>query len=138
MATSKRKAGAAFARIRKICLALPDTTEKLAWGEETFRVRERLFVMCANNHHNDGRVAIWCNAPEGVQRALVDSDPEHYFVPPYVGPGGWLGVRLDTGLPWPAISALIEQAWRTTAAKAAGNSRRKRTQAATGGRPQRS
>jgi hypothetical protein len=82
-------------RVRKICLALPEATEKEAWGTPTFRVRNKMFAMYANNHHNDGRIALWCHAPPGVQQLLVESQPHRFFVPPYVGPGGWIGVRLD-------------------------------------------
>jgi predicted DNA-binding protein (MmcQ/YjbR family) len=105
-------------RVRRICLALPETTEKIAWGTPTWRVRDRIFVMYSDNHHGDGRVAIWCNAAEGAQKDLVEADPEHIFVPAYVGKGGWIGVRLDRDLPWPSIQSLIEEAYRVTAAKA--------------------
>lgn len=84
-----------LARARRICLALPEATEKTAWGAPTFRVRDRLFAMFHDDHHGDGRVALWLNAPLGVQEHLVGSDPERFFVPPYVGPRGWIGVRLD-------------------------------------------
>jgi len=106
----------ALARVRRTCLALPDTHEKQAWGSPTFRARGRLFVMFVDNHHGDGRLAIWCNAPPGAQDALVASKPEHFFVPPYVGSQGWVGVRLDTGLRWPAVSVRIKEAHRITAA----------------------
>ena len=107
----------ALAQARKICLALPDTEEKIAWGEPTFRVGGRLFVMFANNHHNDGRIALWCNAPEGAQRDIVASDEEVFFVPPYVGVGGWIGMRLDRKLAEKAMAAVIVQAYETTKAK---------------------
>ncbi|MBV8520078.1 MAG: MmcQ/YjbR family DNA-binding protein [Acidobacteria bacterium] len=128
-AAKKRQASAktaadALERVRAICLALPDTTEKLAWGEPTFRVHERLFVMFTNNHHGDGRLAIWCNAPDGAQEAIVAADPKHFFVPPYVGKGGWIGINLDTGLGWPAIASLIAEAHRVTAAKGKGRKKR--------------
>lgn len=110
-------AATALTRVRKICLELPETEEKLAWGEPTFRVRNRLFVMFTNDHHGDGRLAIWCNAPEGAQQDLVASNAEHFFVPPYVGVGGWIGVRLDKGLDWKSIAGVIAEAYRTTVAK---------------------
>lgn len=83
-------------RVREICLALPEATEKLAWGEPTFRVRNKLFATYAdaNNHHGEGRHALWCPAPPGVQQALVASDPKRYFIPPYVGKSGWIGLDL--------------------------------------------
>jgi hypothetical protein len=116
---------AALARLRSICLSLPDTEEKLAWGSPTFRVHGRLFAMFANNHHNDGRIAVWCNAPEGAQKDLVTADPKNLFVPPYVGVGGWIGVRLDTRLSNGALTALLEQAHRTSAEKRPGSRRRR-------------
>ncbi|HET7234677.1 MAG TPA: MmcQ/YjbR family DNA-binding protein [Longimicrobium sp.] len=81
-------------RARRICLALPEATEQMAWGTPTWRVRKRLFAMYADNHHGDGRVALWCNAPLGVQEALVAHRPEAYFRPPYVGVKGWVGMEL--------------------------------------------
>jgi predicted DNA-binding protein (MmcQ/YjbR family) len=107
----------ALALVRRLCLALPDSEEKIAWGEPTFRVGGRLFAMFANDHHGDGRIALWCNAPEGAQRDIVASDEEHFFVPPYVGPGGWIGMRLDRKLSEKAMAAVIAQAYETTRAK---------------------
>ena len=105
-------------RIRKICLSFPDTSEKLSHGAPTWFARGRTFVMFLDNHHGDGRTAIWCNAPPGAQAALVNSDPKTFFVPPYVGPKGWLGIRLDRPRPrWREVTALIEQAYRITGVK---------------------
>jgi len=104
---------AALALVRDICLSLPGTEEKIAWGAPTFRVHGRLFVMFTNNHHGDGRIAIWAAAPPGAQQDLVAAGPKHFFVPPYVGVGGWVGIRLDTKLAKGAVAALIEQAYRT-------------------------
>jgi hypothetical protein len=83
-------------RVRRICLALPEATEQTAWGEPTFRVRKKIFAMyaAAGNHHGAGQNALWLKAPIGVQEMLVRSDPETYFVPPYVGVNGWIGVAL--------------------------------------------
>jgi hypothetical protein len=105
---------AALERVRAICLALPEATEKIAWGEPTWRAG-KIFVMFSNHHHGDPHVAIWCNAAEGVQEALVRADPKHFFRPPYVGPGGWVGVRLDTGLDWSVVASVIKDAYRVTA-----------------------
>ncbi len=79
-------------RLRQICLAFPEATEKEAWGEPTFRVGGKMFAMFSNNHHNDGRIAAWCNAQPGTQDLLLRSDPERFFVPPYKGTRG-LGRR---------------------------------------------
>lgn len=103
-------------RLRRIALALPETSEKLSHGEPAFFVRGRLFVTIDNNHHGSGHVAAWCNAPPGAQESLVAADPKHFFRPPYVGTKGWLGVRLDSGLAWEVVADLVKQAHATTRA----------------------
>jgi hypothetical protein len=115
---------AALTLVRSICLSLPDTAEKLAWGAPTFRVHGRQFAMFLNNHHGDGKIALWCAAPPGVQQDLVAADPKHFYVPPYVGVGGWVGMRLDTKLGKGAIAAIIEQAYRMIAEKRKASKRR--------------
>ena len=103
-------------RVRKICLALPETTERLSHGAPTFFVRgKRAFLMVLTNHHGDGRFALWCAAPEGMQAMLVEADPERFFVPPYVGHRGWLGVRLDRGLHWDELAGIAEDAYAVVA-----------------------
>jgi hypothetical protein len=103
-------------RIRKICLAFPETSERLSHEAPTFFVRQkRAFLMVVTDHHGDGRFAIWCAAPAGLQQALVGSDPEGFFVPPYVGHRGWLGVRLDADLPWSTIEGIAEDAYAEVA-----------------------
>ncbi len=85
-----------LARARAICLALPDAIEKEAWGSPTFRVGTgKMFAMYVNNHHGDGEIALWLNAPPGVQGMLVEAAPDKFFIPPYQGPFGWIGLRLD-------------------------------------------
>jgi hypothetical protein len=103
-------------RIRELCLALPETSERLSHGQPTFFVREkRSFLIVLENHHDDGRFAIWCAAEEGVQEMLVEADPERFFRPPYVGPRGWLGVRLDRGLHWDELAGIVEDAYAEVA-----------------------
>jgi len=87
----------AGARARAACLALPEATEKLAWGEPTFRAGGRMFAAFASaaTHHGAGRDALWCRAPAGAQQALVEAAPARFFVPPYVGKQGWIGIWLD-------------------------------------------
>jgi hypothetical protein len=98
-------------RIRGICLALPETTERLSHGSPTFFIRgKRAFAMFQDDHHGDGRLAIWCAAPDGAQEALTESDPDRFFVPPYVGHRGWLGVRLDRDPDWDEVAGLVEEA----------------------------
>jgi hypothetical protein len=101
-------------RVRAICLALPEATEKIAWGEPTWRVG-KIFVMMNTYHHGDPHLSIVCNAAEGVQESLVRAEPKHFYRPPYVGGAGWIGVRLDTGLDWNVVASLIKDAWRVTA-----------------------
>jgi hypothetical protein len=102
-------------RLRAICLALPDTTERLSHGEPTFFVRDKkTFVMYADHHHDD-RLAFWAAAPDGYQRMLVEAEPDRFFVPPYVGVRGWIGVRLDVPVDWDEIAAIVEGAYRTIA-----------------------
>jgi hypothetical protein len=103
-------------RLREICLGLPETTERLSHGAPTFFVRaKRAFLMVMTDHHGDGRFAIWCAAPTGMQAMLVDADPERFFVPPYVGHRGWLGVRLDRGLHWDELTGIAEDAYAEVA-----------------------
>lgn len=81
-------------RVRQLCLALPETSEKLSHGEPTFFVHKKVFVMFADNHHDDGHVAVWLPMPPGLQATLIDSSPAVYFRPPYVGHRGWVGIEL--------------------------------------------
>ena len=123
--------------VRAACLSLPDSTEKIAWGTPTFRVRERLFVMFADNHHGDGRLAIWINAAPGAQDAFVAGDPDNYFVPPYVGPSGWLGVRLDRSLSASEVAARIRAAHAAALEALALRRRPRRAAKRIRGRPRR-
>ena len=105
-----------LAKLREICLTLPETSERLSHGAPTFFVRQkRAFVTVMTDHHGDGRFALWCAAPEGMQAMLVEADPERFFVPPYVGHRGWLGVRLDRGLRWDEIAGIAEDAYAEVA-----------------------
>ena len=100
-------------RIRELCLGLPEVSERPSHGALTFFVREkRSFLMVLTDHHGDGRFAIWC---AGLQKLLVDADPERFFVPPYVGHRGWLGVRLDRGLDWNELAGIAEDAYAEVA-----------------------
>jgi hypothetical protein len=103
-------------RVRRICLAMPEATEKISHGEPTFFVRKRVFAMFANNHHNDGHIAVWIPAPPGLQAALIGESPETYFRPPYVGVRGWVGIEVDR-IGDEALSAHLREAWRLIAPK---------------------
>jgi hypothetical protein len=103
--------------LRRLCLALPEVTERRSHGEPTWFVRDKTtFVMYANHHHDD-RLAFWCAAPDGAQEILVGNDPERFFVPPYVGYRGWLGVWLDVPVDWDEIADLVVDAYRRVAPK---------------------
>jgi hypothetical protein len=103
-------------RIREICLAFPETSARLSHGAPTFFVRDKkAFLMVLTDHHGDGRFAIWCAAADGMQGMLVDADPERFFVPPYVGHRGWLGVRLDRALDWDELAGIAEDAYAEVA-----------------------
>lgn len=103
-------------RVREICLSLPEVTERLSHGSPAWFVRgKKAFVMYLDNHHGDGRLAIWRAAPPGMQEALVAGAPSQYFRPPYVGHRGWLGVHLNRGLDWDAIAGAIEEAYAEVA-----------------------
>ena len=105
-----------LAQVRRCCLALPLVSERLSHGTPSFFIKEkRAFVTYWDNHHDDGRLALWCAAPEGAQTALIDEDPELFFRPPYVGSRGWVGVRLDREADWEEIALLIDQAYHVVA-----------------------
>jgi hypothetical protein len=102
--------------VRKICLELPETSERPSHGHPTFFVRDkRSFLRLLDNHHGDGRFALWCAAGDGVQEMLVEADPERFFRPPYVGHRGWLGLRLDGEIHWDEIAGIVEDAYAEVA-----------------------
>jgi hypothetical protein len=103
-------------RIRELCLALPETSEPLSHGHPTFFVRgKRAFLMVLDDHHGDGRFAIWCAAEHGVSEMFVEAVPVRFFRPPYVGHRGWLGVRLDRGIHWEELAGIVEDAYAQVA-----------------------
>lgn len=97
----------ALQRIRSICSTLPGVTETLKHGRPAFAVREKAFLYFMDNHHADGRLAIWCKAPPGAQDVLLDLSPEQFFKPPYLGPSGWIGVHLNRGVRAEQLKAII-------------------------------
>ena len=96
--------------VRRICFTLPEVTEKLSHGEPTFFVRKKVFAMFANNHHHDGRIAVWCPAPPGIQAVLIEAAPEKFFKPPYVGVRGWVGLHLDQ-ISEAELASHLRKAW---------------------------
>jgi hypothetical protein len=101
--------------VREACLWLPEAEEFLSHGSPNFRARGKTFATYVVNHHGDGRVALWLTAPAGSQEFHVRAEPKHFFVPPYVGPKGWLGVILDRGLEWDRIVQLIREGYERIA-----------------------
>jgi hypothetical protein len=103
--------------LREICLALPEVTERLSHGAPAWFVRDRkTFVrLWLDGHHGDTFPHLWCAAPAGMQEELIDTDPDVFFRPPYVGHRGWVGVRLDQGLPWDEVDDLCREAYRAVA-----------------------
>lgn len=101
-------------RVRRICLALPETWEKLSHGEPTFFVKKRVFAMCSINHHNDGHVSVVVPAAIGVQAALIEADPKKFYRPPYVGHAGWVGIELAS-VRDKELAAHLREAWKLTA-----------------------
>jgi predicted DNA-binding protein (MmcQ/YjbR family) len=107
-----------LARLRKVCLAFPQSTEVETWGSATFRCG-KIFAMYAppQEKHTQGRPAVWLKAAPGNQELMVRDRPTRFYVPPYVGPSGWIGVFLDRNPPWKEIAQLVEESWRLVAPK---------------------
>ena len=106
-------------KLRELCLTLPEAHEVKAWGEPTFRVKNKLFAMyaAADNHHGAGRPAVWIKAEDGEQELRIAADPERFFRPPYVGPSGWVGVQLDRRVSWTMVDEMLAAGWRLVAPK---------------------
>ncbi|GAB5377264.1 MAG: MmcQ/YjbR family DNA-binding protein [Acuticoccus sp.] len=102
------------ARLRTICMALPEAAEKETFGGPTFRVRDKIFAMPRSD---DGRLSVWLKAPRGAQEMLIEADAARFFRPPYVGPKGWVGVRLDRGPDWDEVAALVRRSYVLVAPK---------------------
>ena len=109
-------ASSGLAQLRRICLALPGAEERETWDEATFRVRNKIFAMHIADD-GDGRSALWCKAPPGSQTHLVEADPKRFFVPPYVGHKGWIGMWLDRRVSWEEVAVVVERSYRMTAPK---------------------
>ncbi|WP_101787320.1 MmcQ/YjbR family DNA-binding protein [Nonomuraea indica] len=101
--------------LRGLCLALPETTERLSHGEPTWFVRDKKVFVTFADHHHDDRLAFWCAAPAGLQEELVAADPRRFFRPPYVGHRGWLGVHLDVEVDWTEVAEIVRDAYRVVA-----------------------
>ena len=105
-------------KLRKLCLALPEAHEAEAWGAPTFRVRNKMFAMyTAHGNSHGGRAAVWCKATHVNQGLMVQEAPDRFFVPPYMGPSGWIGVWLDRKPDWSEVATLLEDGYRLVAPK---------------------
>ena len=100
-------------QVRSICLSLPEAHEIEAWGEPTFRVRNKMFAMYASSdtHHGGGRPSVWVKSTLVNQDLLVRWQPARYFVPPYVGPSGWIGIYLDKRPSWKTVAEILRDAY---------------------------
>ncbi|MGW0228803.1 MmcQ/YjbR family DNA-binding protein [Actinopolymorpha singaporensis] len=115
--TEQPSADDPLVRLRALCTALPEVTERPSHGEPTWFVRDRkVFVMYADHHHDD-RLGFWAAAPEGVQQLLVEAEPGGFYRPPYVGHRGWLGVYLDVDVDWDRVAEIVTDAYRQIAPK---------------------
>lgn len=108
----------AYDRVRAMCLGHENVIEKLSWGEATFRVEKgTMFLSFADDHHGDGRVAVWCRSTADSREAWLQLDAWRFYIPPYVGPSGWIGVRLEGDVPWDALDEIIAEGVRLSAPK---------------------
>jgi hypothetical protein len=105
----------AQARLRAICLALPEAEERETWSVPTWRIRGRIF--CMWSPMEGAAPALWCKAPRGVQEMLVEAAPDRFFRPPYVGHKGWIGLSLGGRVDWAEVEALVRRSWSMTAPK---------------------
>ena len=110
-------------RFTSICLALPEATRELMGRHASFRVRKRIFAYFLDDHHGDGIVGINCKVLPGDNRALIASHPTKFYMPAYIGPRGWVGMRLDNGkVDWDEVEELVTHSYRLVAPKTAGRS----------------
>ena len=110
-------------------MGMPEVSEKRSHGEPTFWVKRRMFATCASphSHHGAGRPAVWVKAPLGAQAIMVAASPKRYFVPPYVGVSGWVGMWLDRRVSWVAVADVLLQGWKEVGSVKAVAARRART-----------
>lgn len=96
-----------------ICRGFPEAEERETWGAPTWRVRDRIFAM--ERTADGGGLSLWLKASPGAQEVLIGADPDRFFAPPYVGPKGWIGVRLDAVSDWGEIESLVSRSYRLVA-----------------------
>src|SRR5262245_62022797 len=103
--------------VREVCVSFPEVEEEVSHGMASFRLKGggKTFAYYTVNHHGDGRVALWLSSPPGAQEIHTQGEPKYFFVPPYVGPKGWLGVHLNKGLSWKRVAVLAREAYEKVA-----------------------
>jgi hypothetical protein len=107
-----------LARLTKICLALPETTRERSGTHASFRVRKKVFSYFLNDHHGDGIVSVCAKVLPGDNTALVSAQPDRFYLPAYIGPRGWVALRLDAGaIDWKEVAELVAGSYRLTAPK---------------------
>lgn len=108
----KRTDQALVTRLRKLCMAFPDTLERPSHGEPTWRAgKGRVFAVLDNHHHGAAHLSVWAPMPPGMQHTLIEMDGDRFFRPPYVGPSGWVGMVLDTKPEWALVEKVLREAW---------------------------
>lgn len=116
--TTEQQAQRAMARVRQICLGFPEVSERLSHGSPSFFVRgKKTLAMFVDDHHGDGILGLWCPAFPGVQQEMVEAEPDRFYRPPYVGPSGWVGIRLDRDVDWDEVAAILTESYRKVAPK---------------------
>src|SRR6202050_3754246 len=114
----KAKEEARLARLTKICVALPDATREVMGSHAGFYVRKKTFAYFLNDHHGDGIVSVACKALPGENKALAAAQPDRFYLPAYIGPKGWVALRLDIGkVDWEEVAELVTASYRQVAPK---------------------
>jgi len=117
MAT-QRQHDRALEKVRAICESFPEVSERPSHGAPAWFVRgKKTIAMFMDDHHGDGILGLWCPAFPGVQEEMIEQEPERFYRPPYVGPSGWLGVRLDRDVDWGEVRGILADAYRKVAPK---------------------
>lgn len=112
------RSGTPLPRVSQICLALPEATSETSGSHVTFRVRKKVFAYYLDNHHGDGIVAVCVKTQLGENRDLVRDDPERFYLPAYIGPRGWAGIRLDRGaIDWSSVAEFVTSSYCQVAPK---------------------
>ena len=115
---TQRQHDRALKGVREVCFGFPEVSERLSHGSPSFFIREKkTLCMFVDDHHGDGILGIWCPAFPGVQEELVEQEPDRFFRPPYVGPSGWVGVRLDVDVDWDEVREILTDSYRKVAPK---------------------